>query len=326
MRTRRAFITLLSGTAAAWPIAARAQPTIPIIGFLNAGSAAQWAHLAIAYRRGLLEGGYVDGQNVAIEYRWADGQYDRLPILVTDLVRHQVAVIAAGGGDPAVLAAKAATATIPILFATGSDPVKSGLVSSFNRPDGNVTGITGFTNLLGSKRLELLRNLVPATLIAVLVNPSNPPALSELADIQAAAQVRGQQLLVLNAASEHDIETAFATLVERQAGALLPGTDSFFTARREQIIALAARHAVPTIYMQREFTDAGGLISYGISWPDIYRQLGIYTGRILRGAKPADLPVTLPTKFELVINLNTAKALSLEIPDKLLALADEVIE
>ena len=321
---RREFITLLRG-AAAWPLTARAQqPPMPVIGFLNGGSAAKWAHLVAAYRKGLNETGYADGQNVAIEYRWVEGQWDRLPAMAADLVRRHVTVIASGGGT--ALAAKAATATIPIVFTAGDDPVKSGIVSSLNRPEGNVTGVSSFVTPIASKRLDLLRQVAPSALIGVLANQNNPGSRSDLAEVERAAQVQAQQLLVLNASSERDIETAFATLVDRRAGALLVCNDSFFTASREQIVALAARHAVPTIYIQREYAEIGGLISYGIDFREVYRQLGIYTGRILKGAKPAELPILLPTKFELLINLKTAKTLGLTVPITLLALVDEVIE
>ncbi len=324
---RRDFITLLGGAAALWPLAAGAQqPTMPIIGFLNAGSAAQWAHLVAAFREGLNETGYTEGRNVTIEYRWAEAQFDRLPTLAADLVRRRVAVIATGAGDAAARAAKAATATIPIVFTSGSDPVKAGLVSSINRPNGNVTGVSSFIVPLGPKQLDLLRELTRPTRIAVLVNPSNTAVSDYLTALRAAAEARGQQLLIVEANNDERIASAFAALVEWRAGALVVTSDASLVARREQVVALAARHAVPTIYFQREFTEVGGLISYGVDFRDVYRKLGVYTGRILKGARPGDLPVLLPTKFELMINLTTAKALGLTVPSTLLALADEVIE
>ena len=324
---RREFITLLGGAAAAWPLAARSQqPTMPVIGFLNGGSAAQWAHLVVAYRRGLSETGYVEGRNVAIEFRWAEGQYDLLPAMAADLVRRRVTVIASGGGDPPALAAKGATTTIPIVFTSGGDPVKSGLVKSLNRPDGNVTGVGSFTLVTGSKRLGLLRELVRPVTVAVLTNPDNPSSHIEMEDLQSAAKIYDQRLLVLNATSEPDINSAFTTLQEQQAGGLLVQSNPLFTSQREKIVMLAAHHAVPTIYAQREFADIGGLMSYGVSFPDVYRQLGVYTGKILKGEKPANLPVLQPTKFEFIINLKTVKTLGLTIPSDVLAIADEVIE
>jgi putative tryptophan/tyrosine transport system substrate-binding protein len=324
---RRTFISLLGGAAVAWPLAARAQQSaLPVIGFLNGGSAAQWAHLVAAFRKGLSEVGYIEGQNVAIEFRWAEGQYDRLPAMAADLVQRRVAVIASGGGDPPALAAKAATTSIPIVFTSGNDPTKSELVSSLGRPSGNITGVSSFVAPVGSKRLDLLHQLVGAAFIGVLVNPINPSSRSELAEVEAAAQQLARQLLVVNASSEAEIEAAFSQLAERKVEALLVANDSFFTSRRLPIVTLAARHALPAIYIQREYVELGGLISYGIDFKDIYRQLGIYAGRILKGAKPTDLPVLLPTKFELLINLKTAKAPGLAVPDKLLVAADEVIE
>jgi len=327
--TRRAFITLLGGAAAAWPLAARAQQASPIpeVGFLSPGFPEPSSFLVAAFGGGLKEASYVAGQNVAIEFRWARGSYDQLQTLAADLVRRQVAVIAATGGTISAQAAKAATATIPIVFNVGDDPIKSGLIVSFNRPGGNLTGVNTQSPALEPKRLGLLRELVPqAEIIAVLLNPNNPDADLQWWEVQAAATAIGWPLRRFNASSESDLDTAFAALVQQRADALLVGNDVFFTNRREQIVALAARHAVPTIYAFRQFAESGGLISYSTSLVEVYRQVGLYVGRILKGEKPADLPVVQPTKFELVINLKTAKTLGIKISDKLLAFADEVIE
>jgi putative ABC transport system substrate-binding protein len=327
MMKRREFMTLLSGAAAAWSLVARAQqPTMPVVGFLRSTSLADAAHLVTAFRQGLQEMGFIEGQNVAIEYRSAEGHLDRLPVLVADLIRGQVALFV--GNYNSALAAKAVTTSVPIVFATGADPVRDGLVASLSRPGGNITGVSFLAGLLGAKRLELLHQLVPkaTTIAAVLENPISPDIEAERKELLAAAQAMGQQLIILEVSSEREVETGFATLVQRGAGALFAGTGAFMNSQRERIAALATRHRVPAIGNWREFVVAGGLMSYAPSITDAYRQVGIYTGRILKGEKPADLPVMLSSKFELVINLKTAKALGLDIPPNLLALADEVIE
>jgi putative tryptophan/tyrosine transport system substrate-binding protein len=324
---RREFISLLGG-AAAWPLAARAQQhPMPVIGFLNARSPEDTMHLVAAFRRGLGQGGFVEGQNVIIEYRWALGQYDRLAGMATELAHRPVMLLATAGGEPAGLAAKAATSTIPIVFVIGGDPVKQGLATSLNQPGGNSTGVSILTTTLGAKRLGLLRELMPgAATIGALLNPSFPLYESQLRDVQEAAHTLALQLVVLPADTDREIEAAFETVVQQRIPALSVAAAPFFDTRRDKLVALAARHAVPTMYQFREFVAAGGLVSYGIDVADAYRQIGLYAARILKGEKPADLPVVQPTKFELVINLNTARALSLEIPPKVLALADEVIE
>jgi putative ABC transport system substrate-binding protein len=324
---RREFIVTLGGAAAAWPVAARGQQPLPVVGFLNSGSLAGSAHLAAAFRQGLKETGYVEGQNVQIEYRWAEAQFDRLPALATDLVHRRVSVIA-GTTTPAALAAKAATSRIPIVFTTAVDPIAAGLVVSLNRPGGNATGVNNYVSALGAKRLELLHELVPnAAVIGMLVeNPIYPDAQSQWKDVKEAARITGQQVHAVNVSSDGDFNSAFVTLVGLNVRALLVAPDILFLTRRDQLVKLAARHGIPAIYSQREFVLAGGLIGYGPNVGDGYRQAGIYTGRILKGDNPSNLPVMQPTKFELIINLGTAKALGLEIPPKVLALADEVIE
>jgi putative tryptophan/tyrosine transport system substrate-binding protein len=324
---RREFLSLLGGVAAAWPLPVSGQQAMPVIGFLNGQTATDLPHVVAAFHRGLNENGYIEGQNVTIEFRWAGGQVDALPALAAELVRRQVTVIAATGGDASALAAKAATAAIPIVFTIGGDPVDLGLVASLSRPGTNVTGITQFTAALETKRLELLHQLLPnATSIALLVNPSNPNVAPQLRDAPAAGQSIGLQVLVVRANTESGIESAFAVLGQRKIDALLVASDPFFNSRREQLVALSARLALPTIYHQREFAVAGGLMTYGTSVTDMYRQAGTYAAKILKGAKPAELPVMQPTRFELVINLKTATSLGIDVPDKLLALADEVIE
>ena len=323
---RREFITLLGGVAA-WPVGARAQqPAMPVVGFLNTLSPNNLAQGSLnAFRQGLAAAGFVEGQNVSIEYRWAEGHYDRLPALAADLVRRQVTVIAATGGEPAPQVVKAATQTIPIVFMANGDPVGSGLVASLNRPGGNATGITIFGTMAAGKRLELLRQLMPkAGIVAYLVNPSNPN--QEIDGVQTAAHALGQQVVVLNASSDPELDAAFVAIAQQQVAALLVASDSFFFDRRERLVALVVRQLIPAVYYLRAFPQAGGLASYGNSLSDLYRQGGIYTGRVLKGEKPADLPVIQSTKFEFVINLKTAKALGLEVPPTLIATADEVIE
>jgi ABC-type uncharacterized transport system substrate-binding protein len=324
---RRAFITLLGG-AAAWPLAVRAQqPAMPVIGFLNSQSPDGFIEPLRGFRQGLKEAGYVDGENVAIEYRWAENQTDRLPVLAAELVRRRVAVITTMGSSPA-LAAKSATTAIPIIFNVGDDPVRVGLVASLARPGGNLTGINFFASELAAKRLELLRDLVPAARrVAVLVNPAEATiAEATLRDVEAAARGMGLQIQVLNVSTSREINAAFATLAQDRPDALFVGGGPFFTARRVQLAQLAARYAVPAIFPQRQDAEVGGLMSYGASVTDAWRQVGVYTGRILKGAKPADLPVVQASKFELVINAETARMLGLTVPPSLLARADEVIE
>jgi putative ABC transport system substrate-binding protein len=326
---RREFMTLLGGAAATWPLAARAQqPAIPVIAFLHPASPDSLVDRLRAFRQGLKETGYVEGENVAIDYRWAENQIDRLPVLAADLVRRRVAVIAVTGNAASVLAAKAATTTIPIVFAVTDDPVKLGLVASLARPTGNLTGINFLNTELTAKRLEILRELVPgATRVAVLVNPANAAATEVVVrDLQAAARTMGLQIQVLNASTSREIDAAFASLARERPDALFVAGDPFFNSRRVQLVQLAARHAVATAYAGRDYSEIGGLISYGSNTTDVFRQVGVYTGRILKGAKPADLPVVQSSKFELLINAQTARMLGLTVPPSLLATADEVIE
>jgi putative tryptophan/tyrosine transport system substrate-binding protein len=325
---RREFITLLGGAAVTWPLDAHAQQSTPVLGFLSSDSPDRYAHVVRTFRQGLSEIGYVEGRNLAIEFRWADGQNDRFPALSADLVRRRVSVIAAVGSTPAALAAKAATTTIPVVFMGGVDPVAAGLVGSLARPGSNVTGVTNLNTELGPKRLALLRELLPtANIIALLVNPTSPLIAETVSrDLQSAASALGLQLHIVQASTERDLETVFETLVQRQARGLVIAPDAFFISRSEHLAALAVRHAVPAITQFREFAAAGGLMSYGGSLTESARQVGIYAGRILKGEQPANLPVQQITKVELIINLKTAKALGLDIPQSLLARADEVIE
>jgi putative ABC transport system substrate-binding protein len=324
---RRDFLRILAGTALACPVSVTAQqPTLPVIGYLSARSPQDTGHLVDAFRRGLGEGGFVEGQNVIIEYRWALGQYDRLPSMAAELVRRPVSVLAATGGEPAALAAKAATSTIPIVFSIGGDPVKQGLAASFSRPGGNATGISLLTNTLEPKRLGLLRELVPrGATIGFLLNPNFPPAQDQLNDIQEAARASAQQMHVLRASTDAEIVAAFEAAAQRRLAALAVAADPFFDTRREKLVALATRFAVPAMYHFREFAQAGGLVSYGIDASDVYRQVGVYVGRILKGTKPADLPLMQAPKFALVVNLKTAKALGLTLPRSWLLQADEII-
>src|SRR6516165_1217580 len=323
---RRQFITLVGG-AAAWPLAARAQQAaMPVVGLLNSGSAAEWAHLVDAFKQGLNELGYVESKNVAIEFRWADGENERLAALAADLVSHQVAVIAAFG-PPAALAAKAATGTIPIIFQVGTDPIDLGLVTSFRRPTSNLTGINIFAEVLTPKRQELLHEIVPtAPLVAMLVNPTSPQTQSEVRNVQAAADKLGQRVRIFNVLTDRELDAAFATIVDQRIGGLLVQPDQFFTGRRDQLVLLTTRHAIPTVFGWREFVIAGGLISYATSLRASYRQVGAYVGRVLKGEKLTDLPVQQATAFETVVNLKAAKALGVTIPTGILLRADEVIE
>ena len=325
---RREFITLLGGAAAAWPLAARAQqPAMPVVGFLSSRAPVESELEVAGFRRGLAQAGYVEHQNVAIDYRWAENQYDRLPALAADLVKRQVRVIAALGGPRPALAVKAATKTIPFVFIGGGDPVKIGLVDSFAKPGGNATGVNMFITAVEAKRLGLLHELIPtASRIAVIVNPNSPEVDRQLSDLQTAARAIGRELKIFRVGTESEFDSAFATLAQDTAQALLVAGDPFFNSHRARIVALAERHKIPAIYEARSYATAGGLMSYGPNLPDMYRQVGLYTGQILKGTKPADLPVIQPTALELVINLKTAKALGLAVPPVLLARADDVIE
>jgi putative ABC transport system substrate-binding protein len=324
---RRDFLGILVGSAAAWPLAADAQqPSIPVVGFVNSSTAQAQVLFAAAYRRGLEESGFVEGKNVLIESRWADGQYNRLPELIGDLIKRNVAVLMAGG-PPAAIAAKKATSTIPVVFTTGDDPVQVGLVSSINRPLGNVTGVHVLFTELESKKLGLLREVVPnAGLIAVLVNPTFPNAKSQMQELRTTADKLGQRLQIINASSERDLDAAFASMKQLQASALLVAADPFFNSYRDKIVSLAAKYAIPAVYEQRAFAAVGGLMSYGTNLAEAYRQAGVYTGRILKGEKPADMPVVLSNKFEFVINLKVAKTLGLNVSANVLSTADDVIE
>jgi putative ABC transport system substrate-binding protein len=325
---RRSFLTVAGGAAIAWPLPARAQQkAMPVVGYLHTFSPGLNAPYVAAFREGLSATSYIDGQNVAIEYRWAEGRTDRLPALAADLVSRKVDVIATGGGGVSGRAAKNATSTIPIVFVSGGDPIEGGLVASFARPEANLTGVSIMTTELMAKRFELLSELVPqAQVIALLVNPNSPVAERIMSDVQEAARATGRQLHILKASTAGEIEAAFSAIVQLRTGALVISNDAFFNTRREQVVALASRHAVPAIYEWREVAALGGLISYGSSLPDAWHNAGVYVGKILNGAKPGDLPIQQPTKFELVINLKTAKALGLTIPPSILARADEVIE
>jgi putative ABC transport system substrate-binding protein len=325
---RREFITLVGGVAAAWPLTARAQqPAMPVIGFLSTTSPDSSTHHLVAFHRGLAENGYVEGQNVTIEYRWALGQYDQMPSLAAELVRRSVAVLVAVGGDPSAIAAQAATATISIVATFAGDPVKQGLVASLNRPGRNVTGISNLLTTFEPKRFGLLRELVPkAATVGILFNPNYPTAASQLSEMQEAARATDVRSHVVRASTDRDIDIAFESIAQHHIPALAVAADPFLFARRDKVVALAAHHAVPAMYGFREYTVAGGLMSYGIDLSEVYRQIGVYAGRILKGAKPADLPVMQPTKFELVINLKTAKALGITVPPTLLVSADHVIE
>jgi len=325
---RREFITLLGGAAAAWPLTVLAQQqALPVVGFLNGQSPTLYAHYVDVFRLALNAAGFIEGRNIVIEYRWAEGQYDKLPALAADLVSRRVNVITATGTTAAVLAAKAATATIPIIFTTGGDPVKAGLVPNLKRPGGNVTGVSFLVNETGSKQLELLCEMVPsATSVGLLVNPKNPNMDAEIADVMQAARVLGRQVQVVDASSEPEIDGAFAAFVQQRVNAIIIFADAFFTARNDQVVALAARNALPAIYSLPEEAEAGGLMSYGSSQADAYRQAAVYIARVLKGEKPGDLPALLPTKFEFVINLKTANSLGIRVPPDLSARADEVIE
>jgi putative ABC transport system substrate-binding protein len=325
---RREFITLVGGAAAIWPMAARAQrPARPVIGFLHSATANAYAPMTAAFRQSLSEAGYIDGQNVVIEYRWAEGQFDRLPALATDLVRQQASAIFAGGGSDPSLAAKAATSKIPIVFANGTDPVEAGLVSSLDHPGANITGITFLLNTLGPKELEVLHELVPkGALVALLINPKSSTAVSQLKDLQDTARAVDQQIRIFQASTESEIDTVFASLVEHHLEGLVIGADAFFFSRRDQFVGLATRRSIPTVYPWREAAVAGGLASYGASVTDAYRLAGIYIGRILKGDKAANLPVQRSTKTELVVNLKTARALGINVPNTLIGRADELIE
>jgi ABC-type uncharacterized transport system substrate-binding protein len=325
---RRRFLALAGAAAVSWPLSARAQTSaMPVIGFLNAQKSAEFGHVVRAFHEGLGEGGFVEGKNVKIEYRWAEGQYDRLSALAADLVAIKASVIAATGGDASARAAKMITSEIPVVFTIGGDPVELGLVTSFSRPGGNLTGLTQYTAALEGKRLELFHQLLPGiSSLALLVDPNNPNIATQLKDLPVAARAMNVQLSILKASTEREIDEAFSALDAQKARALFVASDPFFNSRREQLVALATRFSIPAIFHQREFAIAGGLISYGSSAVDMYRNAGLYTARVLKGTRPADLPVLQPTKFELVINLKTAKVLGIEVPPTLLAAADEVIE